>query len=87
MLGNAKKSPKTRGIIDLQERINTIEKYDNYFHKTIVNLEELAGEELWDKYNKSYNAIISKMESTQKILDEIKQKISNHKDIKKHQTM
>lgn len=87
MLGDAKKSPKTRGIVDLQERINTIEKYDNYFHKTIVNLEELAGEELWDKYNKSYNAIISEMESTQKILDEIKQKISNHKDIKKHQTM
>ena len=87
MLSDAKKSPKTREIVDLQERVNTIEKYDNYFHKTIVNLEELAGEELWNKYQKSYNSIISTMESSQKIMDEIKQKISTYKTIKNTQQL
>ena len=87
MLSDAKKSPKTRKVADLQQRINTIEKYDNLFHKTIVNLEELAGEELWNKYQKSYNSLISTMEFSQKIMDEIKQKISNHKEIKKHSTV
>lgn len=77
MLSNSEKSPKTRGIPDLDNRIQIIEKYDNYFQKKIINLEEIAGKELWEKYQRTYDSIIFNMESAQKIMDEIKEKVSN----------
>ena len=76
MLSNAEKSPKTRGIKDLDRRIEIIENYDKYFQKRIINLEELAGKELWEKYQRAYDSIIFNMESAQKIMDEIKKRIS-----------
>lgn len=76
MLGNAKQSPKSRNIHDIERRINLLEKYDNHFKKNIVNLKELAGDVLWDKYIKAYNSIISQMKLTQKIMDEIYEKTS-----------
>lgn len=81
MVSSAEKSPKTRGVPDLEKRIKTIEKYDNYFKKRLVNLEELAGKELWEKYQRAYDSIIFNMESAQKIMDEIKQKIIKPKNI------
>ena len=76
MLGDAEKSPKSRGISDLKNRIQIIEEYDKHFQKKKINLEEIAGKELWKKYKKAYASIIYKMKSAQKIMDEIKQKIS-----------
>ena len=76
MLSDAKKSPKTRGIPDLEKRIKIIEKYDNSFKKRIVNLKEIVGKDLWEKYRRAYDSIIVNMESTQKIMDEIKRKTS-----------
>ncbi len=77
MLSNTEKSPKTRGIPDLDKRIRIIEKYDNFFQKKIINLEEIAGKDLWEKYQRAYDSIIFNMESAQKIMDEIKEKVSN----------
>lgn len=76
MISNAEKSPKTREIPDLEKRIQIIEKYDNYFKKKIINLEEIAGKDLWEKYQRAYDSIIFNMESAQKIMDEIKEKVS-----------
>lgn len=76
MLSDAKKPPKTRGIPDLEKRIQIIEKYDNSFKKRIVNLKEIVGKDLWEKYRRAYDSVIVNMESTQKIMDEIKQKTS-----------
>ena len=76
MLSNAEKSPRTRRIPDLDKRIQLIEKYDNYFHKKIIDLEEIAGKDLWEKYKRAKDSIIFNMESAQKIMDEIKEKVS-----------
>ena len=80
MLGNAENSPKTRGIQDLNERIRIIEKYVAHFEskRKKIKLEEIAGEELWKKYQSAYNSIISNMKSAQDIMDKIKQEISKH---------
>ena len=76
MLSNAEKSPKSRKIPDLYKRIQIIENYDKHFQKTKINLKELAGNDLWTKYQCGYESIIFAMQSTQNIMDEIKNKIS-----------
>ena len=54
MQSDGEKSPKRRGIPDLDKRIRRIENYDNSFQKQVINLEELAGKELWDNYHRAY---------------------------------
>jgi hypothetical protein len=75
MQSDGEKSPKRRGIPDLDKRIRRIENYDNSFQKQVINLEELAGKELWDNYQRAYDSILLTIESAQKIMNEIKQKI------------
>ncbi len=81
MLSDAELSPKTRGIKDLDKRIKIIENYDKHFKKQRINLEEVAGKKLWEKYQKAYNSVIFNMESAQEIMDEIKQKLTNSTNV------
>lgn len=83
MLGNAKKSPKTRNIPDLNKRVQLIEKYERHFKPQKIDLERIAGKTLWEKYMDAYDSIISQMESAQTIMEEIKIKTSSHLNIQK----
>ena len=76
MLGNAKQSPKSRNIHDIKKRICILEKYDRYFPRNKIDLKEIAGESLWNKYINAYNSIVSQMKLTQKFMDEIYAKTS-----------
>lgn len=75
MLSDADLSPKTRGIKDLDKRIKIIENYDKHFKKQRINLEEIAGKKLWEKYQKAYCSVIFNMEAAQEIMDDIKLKM------------
>lgn len=77
MRSDAKQSPSTRGIPDLEERIRIIRNYDETYKKTIINLEELAGHDLWISYETAKNAIIKDMKAAQKIADKVKKKIED----------
>lgn len=77
MLSDADLSPKTRGIKDLDKRIKIIENYDKQFKKQRINLEEIAGKKLWEKYQKAYSSVIFNMEVAQEIMDDIKLKMMN----------
>lgn len=85
MLSDAEKSPKTRKIPDINKRIQLIEKYENLFKPHKVELEKIAGNQLWKKYMDAYESIISQMKDAQKIMDEIKKKTSISLPPKKHQ--
>ena len=78
MLSDAEKSPKTRKIPDINKRIQLIENYEKNFKTQKVDLEKIAGSQLWEKYMDAYESIISKMKAAQKIMDEIKEKSSNY---------
>jgi len=75
MTSDAKLSPKTIAVPNLNKKIQLIEKYDKTFKKRRVNLEELAGKELWKCYEDSYKKLIEAMSNTQAIMNVIKQKI------------
>lgn len=71
MLSDAKKSPKTRKIPDIDKRIQLIENYEKIFKPHKINLEKIVGEELWSKYMKAHDSIITQMKSAEKILKTI----------------
>ena len=75
IVSDAEKSPKTRKIKDLDKRIKIIEKYDLTFPKKRIDIETLVGEDIWQKYQESYEKIILEMQKAQSIMDNIKRKI------------
>ena len=72
MLGDAKLSPKSRGIKDLSHRIEIIERYDKTFPKKKIDLEQIIGKEKWSEYKLSLKKLEEDMEHAQNIMDEIK---------------
>lgn len=76
MTSDAKLSPKSRNIPNLNKKIQLIENYDKSFTKRKVNLEELAGKELWKSYEGSYNELLDAMAHTQEIMNKIKKRIN-----------
>ena len=85
MLSDAEKSPKTRKIRDINKRIQLIENYEKNFKPQKVDLEKIAGSQLWKEYMDAYESIISQMKAAQMIMDEIKKKTSNSLTPKKPQ--
>ena len=71
---NAIKSPKTRGVKNLAEKIQRLKNYENLTKpKKIESFENIVGKELWENHLRNYNEIMLMMKKCQKTSDEIKE--------------
>ena len=75
MLSDAKLSPKSRGISDLDERIEYLTAYENWRPPTRVDFEKIVGSEKWSLYMKSWAELLESMNEAQKLSSEIKDEI------------
>lgn len=76
MRSDAKLSPKSRGIKDLEERIRRLKSYEalTKTRRTKLNFAEIAGD-LWKKHKKNEKQIIELMKKSQKYAEDIKKVI------------
>lgn len=77
MNSNAKQSPKTRGVADMEHRIERLEAYEKKFAPKIYDIKTIVGEDLWNKHLKNRDAIIQMMNEAQRTSDEIKEILKN----------
>jgi HNH endonuclease len=80
MRGNAKLSPKSRGIPDLEARILRLEAYEKWANCQPLRIQELVHPELWEKYYKLQDEILIKMREAQVIALEISKALKSPKD-------
>jgi hypothetical protein len=76
MLGTAKKSPRTRGIPDVEERAEKLRKFERWGDQTPVsedNLQAAVGTERWEAYWQRLDDITRLMASAQQEADSIRQ--------------
>jgi hypothetical protein len=73
--GDAKLSPKTKGIKDIKYRMVLLEKYEKWGTPIKINLHELVGHELWAKHWANYNQLIEFMKECQTTSDKLKEVI------------
>jgi len=70
---NARLSPKTRNVKNLDEKIKRLKNFENWEKPRIIkDFETLVGETLWKKHNENLIEIQEKMKEYQIIADEIK---------------
>ncbi|MES5815359.1 HNH endonuclease [Pseudoxanthomonas sp. Soil82] len=64
---NAKRSPKTRGVVDLAERIHRLEQYEKWRVPRKVDFEALVGAELYSQHWANWQQLLQLMESAQQL--------------------
>lgn len=77
MNSDAKQSPKTRGVDNLEQRIERLEEYEKRFKPKKYDLKAIVGEELWTKHLKNLKGIINMMKEAQHTSDEIQKILKN----------
>jgi len=84
MLSDAKLSPKSKGVSDLERRISRLEAYERLNVPIRIDFEEIVGKELWDKHWENWKSIINQMELAQELAEAINQLIVNSYKKAKH---
>lgn len=63
IVSNARQSPKTRGISNLEQKIKRLEEYEIWDTPTPLDLENLVGEELWKKHWDNWRQLVEVMKN------------------------
>lgn len=72
MFGNAKQSPFTRNIIDIEEKSKRIKIFEDWKKRTKLKFEEIVDSKIWKEYKDTYDEIIKSMEKCQEVSKNIK---------------
>ena len=77
MLSEALQSPASRGIPDINQRIERLELYENTFQPMRIDIESVIGEELWMQHLNNLDNLIALMNECQELSDKIRTIISS----------
>ncbi len=77
MYSDAKLSPKSRGIDDINERAERLEAYENGESPTVVDFEAIVGVEIWAQHWENWEQVQESMRNAQTLANEIKQKVAD----------
>ena len=72
MCSEARLSPATRGVADLQKRIERLEQFERWRQPRVVDFEGILGKELWTEYWESCEQIVSALKRSQELADRLK---------------
>ena len=72
----AKLSPKSRGVPDLDQRIEKLRKYEAWLEPTKVDFESVVGKEKWEQHWENWELVQSTMRHAQTLATEINQTIA-----------
>lgn len=76
MQSDARLSPKTRGVSDIDQRIKRLEAYEKWRAPTKIDFAATVGEEMWQRHRKNWRAVLDLLKESQIIATEIRQIVS-----------
>lgn len=71
MISDAPLSPKSKGIPDLNERIERLKKFEEKYTRIKCDFQEIVGKDLWEKHINNRKQLLDLMESCQETSDKI----------------
>ena len=78
MYSDAKLSPKTRGVLDINTRVERLKEYEKWKPPTKLDFEAIVGKDIWKNHWNNCNEIQSTMVDAQKLASEINKTILDH---------
>ena len=77
IVSDAKLSPKSKGVKDLDRRIELLSAYEQWQEPTVVDFEAVVGKETWEQHWKNCDRVQNEMRQAQKLATKINQTIVN----------
>ncbi len=71
----ARLSPKSRGVSDLETRIQMLERYEENNHPERYDFEEIVGSEKWTEYWEDWARLLGVMRESQQLAEDIRRTI------------
>ena len=71
IVSDAKLSPKTRAVQDINDRIDRLSKYESWCEPTKVDFEKVVGKEKWKQHWENWESVQNTMKEAQKLASEI----------------
>ena len=72
MRSSAPRSPRTRGVLDLEARMRCLEAYEQQFRPRQIDFRSLVGEELWAEYWDNRREVLALMKKSQACAEKLK---------------
>jgi len=76
MFSDAKLSPKSRGVADLEKRKDRLTAYEAWGVPTMVDFEAIVGKEKWEQHWANWELVQSTMREAQVLASEINKTIA-----------
>lgn len=79
MEGTAKLSPKTRGVADLEDRIQRLQSYEAWREPKKINFAEVVGPEMWRRHRENWRSVLDLLKKSQELAGEIRKLVAKMK--------
>jgi hypothetical protein len=72
MEGNARLSPKTRGVPDLAERVARLRSYEAWRQPRKIDFAAVVGPEIWQRHRQNWRSVLELLKKSQELASEIR---------------
>lgn len=78
MFGDARLSPKTRGVQHLERRAARLERFEAWMEPTRIDFQFVSGDELWAAHWENHQNLIAMMQHSELVAAQIRERILRH---------
>lgn len=75
ILSSARLSPRSRGIKNLEARVNRLERYERWREPTVMDFAAMMGPELWGRHKQNWSDVLALLKESQELASEISETV------------
>ena len=79
MEGNARLSPKTRGVVDISARAERLANYERWRQPRKIDFAALVGPEMWLRHRQNWRNVLDLLKNSQELASEIRSIVAKSK--------
>jgi hypothetical protein len=72
MEGTARLSPKSRGISDINIRVERLKAYEAWREPRRIDFAALVGDEMWKRHRQNWRSVLDLLKTSQELASEIR---------------
>ena len=77
MLGSALRSPKTRGVAELDRKVMLLEKYESWRIPVRIDFDKVVEPQLWKEHKENWQGVLTLLAKSQTLAKEIRKLVED----------
>jgi hypothetical protein len=77
MLGSAPRSPKSRGVVDIDRRVELLGRYESWRNPVQINFNDVVEDQLWKEHKENWQDVLDLLDKSQTLAKQIRKLIED----------